>query len=78
MTVVNPYNIPIVTWCDFTSQLLQRHVPPMKIEHEDQWREWGAHAQKVLLSAGKIVPNPFLFQSFQDWAARFNQVIQTL
>lgn len=78
MNVIKPDGMSPRTWCDFMSMLLQRSVAPMKIESEEEWRLWGAHARKILQRRGVVVPDPSAFPDFVSWASRFNLIVQTL
>jgi hypothetical protein len=75
VNVVDPRGMSIRDWVDSTLDLLSSFVPIMKIEKDEQWREWGNFVRLTLKRRGILVPDPSQFPEFEDWAFRFNQVI---
>jgi len=76
--VIDPRGYEPVEWCDYTGDNLSAFVSTMKIEKNEQWQDWGAHALNVLRIHGVMIPHPYHFFKFDDWAMRFNQLIQNL
>lgn len=78
MNTISPEGLDTVEWCDETSGNLSALVPVMKVSREEEWREWGAHALKNLRARGVVIPDPYQFRDFNEWAFRFNQVVERL
>lgn len=78
MIVVDPRGLTPRDWCDYTGDNLVQFVGIMKIDRDDQWKDWGMHALNVLRRRGYSIPDPAFYVSFEEWAMRFNQLIQNL
>lgn len=39
------------------------------------WQEWGAAIALLASLSGIIVPNPYDFADWQEWADRFNEIL---
>lgn len=78
MNVIRPQGMNARDWMDFTGNLLGPFVTVIRVETEDQWREWGFHIRQVLTRRGIIIPIPDQYDDWRDWAERFNQMVQAL
>lgn len=79
MNTIKPQGLSARDWMDFTGSFLSRFsVSVLKVEREDQWREWGSHVRQALIRRGIIIPVTDPYTNWQDWADRFNQIAQAL
>jgi hypothetical protein len=78
VNLVDPRGLETRDWVDYTADNLSSFVRVMKIADGSQWREWGDHVRQSLRSRGILVPQPDQFDDWEEWAIRFNQVIEPL
>lgn len=73
---INPIGMEIKTWCDFmVSELRQYGLLPI-LDDPRHWQAWAQRATELPGLAGFHPPNPYTFDSFYDWANRFNGAVQ--
>ena len=68
--IPQPTNIELNDWADQAVFSLDSYGAFMKLQDAD-WQRWAAQfSQNVALSA-KLLPNPYAFENWTDWADRF-------
>jgi hypothetical protein len=66
----------VIEWADFlTLPLNEIGIRPRRLDHEDDWVNW---AFDLIQEPGlqDTVVDPRGFTDWQEWAQRFNQVVQ--
>lgn len=76
MTVIDPRYFDVMTWTDRMAQILGPITPPEKLVNAEEWREWAVNLLDTPTKEGQNAPNPYQFDSWQEWAERFNQVVE--
>lgn len=78
VVAIDPRGLTPMEWCDYTADILASIMPPMKVQDDDGWREFGAYVSASVRRVGAQTPDPYRFDDFEDWAFRFNQGIASL
>lgn len=76
MIKIDPRGLSVREWCDRMVPNLASQVAPMKLDREEDWREWAIHVVQLLSRdlRGATLPDPYQFTDWREWARRFNQV----
>lgn len=71
--MINPINMTAVEW---TSQMtLILNVLPMKLDRDEDWKEWARHVIQSSNISQYNPPSPESFDDWREWAMRFNQAV---
>lgn len=70
---ISPYGMPVRDWCDAMTINLEQFGNLPRLETEAAWREWGAELLNLGGLSGSIVPDPYTFARWEDWAERLNE-----
>jgi acetyl-CoA carboxylase carboxyltransferase component len=73
--MINPDGMTAIEWTDQMSSYLPS-VLPMKINSENEWREWARHVLSFPEIARFTPPDPGQFTDWREWADRFNETVQ--
>ena len=63
-------------WTAATTPYIEQFGPIPILQNDEGWQRWGAAISVLATLAGIVVPNPYDFTVFEDWAARFNESLQ--
>lgn len=64
-------------WVDFmTLPLQQLGVTPRRLDDSKNWQSWAYNVVQSSAIAGFNPPDPRGFNTWLDWAFRFNQAVQ--
>ena len=72
---IDPRGMSVIEWTDSMGLVLSSMVIPERLDDPEQWREWAANILDTPSLEGQNAPNPYQFESWRDWAMRFNQVV---
>lgn len=76
MTVLDPRYMTVIEWTDRMAQLLDPMVIPERLLEPSLWREWATNILDTPNFEGQNAPNPYQFDDWEEWAMRFNQVVE--
>lgn len=63
-------------WADFmTLPLNGIGVLPQRLNHPSEWKEWAFHLIQEPRLQQMSVPDPRVFDSWIEWAERFNEAV---
>lgn len=70
---IDPFGMTVTEWCDMmTPNLLQFGNLP-RLDNPDNWREFGLALLNLPQLSGSIVPDPYQFERWDEWAMRLNK-----
>lgn len=72
--MIDPRNIDVQTWTDFSEFSLDQFTPPYRLDDPAQWQHWAMNLFGDADLIGQNIPDPFSYRRWQEWAMRFNQV----
>ncbi len=76
--VINPAYLTVREWTDYMTPNLEQFGNLGRLERDDKWREWGAQLLSMRGLSGSIVPNPYEFGDWREWAERCVQNLSEL
>lgn len=72
--MIDPIGMTAVDWCNRMALLLPVIVP-MRVESDDQWKDWARHVIQHPTISKYNPPIPDGFEEWSLWAMRFNQTV---
>jgi hypothetical protein len=60
-------------WTDAMVQNLEQFGNLGRLDHREDWREWGAELLNLPAISGSIIPDPYQFDDWRAWAQRCNE-----
>ena len=69
---IDPIGMSAVAWADAMVLELDALGNLGRLESDNEWREWAAQLLNLPSISGSIVPNPYEFGTWQEWAERLN------
>ena len=69
---IDPYGLSAAAWADAMVLELDALGNLGRLDDETQWQEWGAQLLNLPGISGSIVPNPYEFGTWREWAERLN------
>lgn len=69
--MIIPADMNVMDWADQMTQTVSQFGDIIKLENPDDWQSW---ALSVILSNEQwegVVPSPYEFQNWRDWAELF-------
>ena len=70
--VIDPWSMPLPAWADAMVLELDAYGNLGRLDDETRWREWGEQMLNMPGISGSIVPDPYTFGTWQEWAERLN------
>lgn len=71
--VIDPRYMDAVEWADAMVPNLEKLGNIGRLDDADKWREWASQLLNLPKLAGSIVPDPYQFDDWRDWAQRCNK-----
>ena len=75
---IDPGSMTAKEWTDAMHLNLEIIGQVPSITREEEWRGWGANISLLAALSGMVVPNPYEFSNWQDWARRFNESLSAV
>ena len=75
--IIDPRPMTFVDWTSQMTPSLDPFGSMMRIDREEQWREWALAACR-LLGLSQDTLNPYGFSDPKTWAIRFSQLAEPL
>ena len=77
MTVIDPRGMSVVYWTDSMAYLVDKAgIIPERLDDPKKWRDWAENLLDTPTFEGQNAPDPFQFDDWEEWAMRFNQVVE--
>lgn len=76
MTVIDPRGMDVMEWTQRMALPLDIIGNPEQLMKPEEWREWAISISDTPTREGQNVPDPHQFDDWQEWAMRFNQVVE--
>ena len=76
MSVIDPRGMSVIDWTDNMGFLLDKMVTVERLDDPTKWREWATNILDTPNFEGQNAPDPYQFESWVEWAMRFNQVVE--
>jgi len=78
LSTIDPVNMTAKEWTDAMHINLGSFGLIPSINREEEWQGWGANLSHLSSLSGMVVPNPYEFSNWQDWARRFNESLSAV
>lgn len=72
ISTVDPWGMGVRDWTDAMTISVEQYGNLGRLNSDDAWREWGAQLLTLPGLSGSIVPDPYAFGTWQEWAERLN------
>lgn len=72
---VDPKGMTAREWTAASTINLERFGSIPALQKDEDWRGWGAVLAVFASLSGIVIPNPYDFAAFEDWAQRFNEAL---
>lgn len=72
---IDPRGMEVREWTDAMSINLDFLGPMPHLINPAEWRCWGTALLSTAALGGIIIPNPYEFSEWREWAARANQTL---
>lgn len=76
--IVDPGGLAPREWADFMTPNLEQYGNLPRLDSDDGWQEWAAQLGNLPGLSGAVVPNPYNFTVWREWADRFCQNLSVL
>ena len=77
MSVIDPRGMTVTDWTDrMALQIGNSGVLVERLDDPKEWRDWAAELLDSPTLEGQNAPNPYQFESWVEWAMRFNQAVE--
>lgn len=76
MTVIDPRFMTVIEWTDRMALELDKVDQLIfRLDDPDDWRSWALNILDTPNFEGQNLPDPENYDDWQEWAQRFNQVV---
>lgn len=75
METISPLSLDAKEWTDHMTPILERFGSIPHLANATNWRDWGAAVISMASLSGIVLPSPYDFVAFEEWAQRFNDVL---
>lgn len=73
---VNPIGLTLTQWADAVIITVDDAWLFGKLESEERWRDWAVGFTRAPSFANKLVPDPYQFSNWRDWAERVYPMLE--
>ena len=77
MSIIDPKGLTVTEWTDYVGSDLWEFGQVPKLLDPKNWQDWGASVLGMTSISGINLPNPYNFTNWQEWAMRFNEIIDS-
>lgn len=77
MDTVNPYQLGVREWADVMTPILETFGNIGRLDDPTAWQRWGADILSLSSLSGVILPDPYEYADWREWAVRFVQILDT-
>ena len=75
MFTVDPIGMDPMGWTAASNIDLERFGFIPVLQSNEKWQDWGAEVSRLASISGIVIPNPYEFSDWQEWARRLNEVL---
>ena len=76
MAAIDPKGLTLQEWADSTILALRSSWNFGRLDREDQWQDWAANMVRALPVARRVLPNPYQFTDWREWAMRVYPMLE--
>lgn len=70
ITLISPNTMTVKQWTDAMADRLWIFGSIPRVDHDDDWKKWGAVLLGLVSIHGINVPDPYQFSDWRRWAER--------
>lgn len=74
---IDPRGLTVIEWTDSMVFPLLDLARPSRLDNPDAWHEWALQVIQSPMVSDLNPPDPRGYATWQEWAIRFNQVLQS-
>ena len=75
INLLDPRGMTPMEWTNAYHIDLERFGFIPALQSNDRWQDWGSALSLLASLSGIILPNPYEFSDWQEWAQRFNEIL---
>lgn len=68
ITGINPHGMSVQDWTDQMALNVAYLGPLPQLLRERDWQDWGAALLSTAALGGAIIPSPYVYRTWQEWA----------
>ena len=72
---IDPFGMTATDWTDAMAINLEEFGNLPRLENADAWQAWAEQVLNLPGLSGSIVPDPYAFARWEEWAAQLNAVM---
>jgi len=72
---IDPRQTTVDAWTAAVTLDLEQFGSVPQLLHRDRWQEWAAAVVGMSAISGVVLPNPYDFAAWDEWATRFNDIM---
>ncbi len=76
--MIDPRNMTLRDWADSVILTTGDAWAFGRLDDETQWQDWAAAFVKSSSFAGRVVPDPYQFSDWRDWAMRAYPMLEVV
>lgn len=73
--MIDPRGMTVTDWCDTVTHTLRQYGPIPVLLTAESWPRWAVEVLQIPQVFKYSPPDPRGFDSWQEWAFRFNQAV---
>ncbi len=72
---IDPRDMPLQEWADQMTVNFETVAVIPRLMDPNGWQDWAASLLAIAAFSGILIPNPYGFTDWQDWAIRANATL---
>ena len=72
---IDPRGMKATDWTAAMHINLERFGSIPALQNDKNWQDWGASISQLSSLSGTVIPSPYDFSAFEDWAQRLNETL---
>lgn len=74
--MIDPRGMTLRDWCDSVILAVGDAWSYTKLEDEERWQEWATGFVQAPTFAKQVIPNPYGFSDWREWAMRVYPLLE--
>lgn len=74
--MIDPRGLTLTQWADAVVLAVDDAWSFGRLDDEALWREWAVGFLRALPTSDRVVPNPYQFDTWMDWAMRVYPMLE--
>lgn len=70
---IDPRDMDVMSWTAQMAINLDAVGPIQTLLAPNRWQDWGAHLLAIASLSGILIPDPYQFDDWREWAMRTNE-----